>query len=178
VTSRILLTGRPGIGKTTVIREVVAAGIPLAGGFLTEEIRAPAGRVGFRVRDIHSGREGILAHVRRRGAPRIGKYGVDVASFDRIGVSALHEAMRRQGCVIVDEIGKMELCSQAFRAAVAAVMASEHPVLATVPLHRHPFLDALRERDDVAVIEVTRSSRDDLPPRVAKLLALAGRGRP
>jgi nucleoside-triphosphatase len=175
--SKILLTGRPGIGKTTVIQKVVAAGIPLAGGFLTEEIREPAGRVGFRVKDIHSGKEGVLAHVRRKRAPKVGKYGVDVA-FDRIGVGALHEAVRRQGCVIIDEIGKMELCSKAFRAAVTAVMGSGQPVLATVPVHRHPFLDALREREDVTVIEVTRSSRDDLPPRVVELLGLAGRGRP
>ena len=90
--TNILVEGRPGGGKTTLIRKVVALGIPLAGGFLTEEIRQSGRRVGFRVEDIHSGGGGILAHVDRKGRPRVGKYGVDVASFDRIGVNALREA--------------------------------------------------------------------------------------
>lgn len=176
--SKILVQGRPGVGKTTLIRKVVAAGIPLAGGFLTEEIRQSGRRVGFRVEDIHSGEEGVLSHVNRKGRPRVGKYGVDVASFDRIGVGALREAMRRPGCIIVDEIGKMELFSEAFREVVTAVMDSENPVLGTIPIYRHPFLDGLRERDDITVIEVTHSNRDTLPPRLVELLERSGPAGP
>jgi len=178
--SKILITGRPGVGKTTVIRKVIAAGIPLAGGFTTEEIRDGDRRVGFRVRDIHSGQEGILSHVDRKGTPRVGKYGVDVASFDRIGVNALRESLARRGCVIIDEIGKMELCSRALPDAVAAAMDCELPVLATIPIHQHPFLAGLRERKDVTVVEVTASSRDALPARLVELLGFnqLRRGKP
>ena len=168
---RILLTGRPGVGKTTLVRQVVAAGVPVAGGFLTEEIRKGGRRLGFRVRDVHSGREGILAHVDRKGGPRVGKYGVDVASFDRIGVGALRGALGRAGCLIIDEIGKMELCSQAFREAVAAAMDSDRAVVATVPIYGLAFVDELKRRPDVILIEITRSNRDALPARVMELLA-------
>jgi nucleoside-triphosphatase THEP1 len=37
---KILLTGRPGVGKTTVVQRLIATGAPLAGGFVTEEIRS------------------------------------------------------------------------------------------------------------------------------------------
>jgi nucleoside-triphosphatase len=168
--SRILLSGRPGVGKTTVIREVVAAGAVLAGGFLTEEIRESGRRVGFAVRDIHSGREGILASAARKGSPRVGKYGVDVASFDRVGVGALREAMDRLGCIVIDEIGKMELCSPVFREAVAEATDSDHPILATVPIYHLAFVEALRARSDVEVIQVTPSNRDALPARLIELL--------
>lgn len=172
--TKILIQGRPGVGKTTLIRKVAAAGMPLAGGFFTEEILDDGRRVGFRVEDIHSGREGVLSHVSRKGRPRVGKYGVDVASFDRIGVAALREAMRREGCIIVDEIGKMEIFSEAFREAVTAVMDSGNPVLGTIPIYRHPFIDGLREREDITVIEVTHSNRDTLPARLAELLGPSG----
>jgi len=153
-----------------VIRRVLAAGVRLAGGFVTEEIRRGGRRLGFRVEDLHSGAEGILAHVDRKGKPRVGKYGVDVASFERVGVQALREAMPRDGCVIIDEIGKMELCCKAFGEAVAVAMDSDHPVLGTIPIHRHPFLDALRQRPDVTLIDVTHASRDELPARLVELL--------
>ena len=168
--SKILLTGRPGVGKTTVVRKLVASGIPLAGGFLTDEIREGRQRVGFRVRDLYSGKEGILAHVRQHGPPSVGKYGVDVECFERIGVAALRQAMDRQGCVVTDEVGKMELCSTAFQEAVAAIVDSDHPLLATIAMCRHPFLDALRARKDVTITEVTRSNRDVLPGQLIGLL--------
>ena len=173
--AKILVTGRPGVGKTTAVRAVLAAGIDIAGGFTTEEIRDSHGcRVGFQVTDLHSGAEGILAHVSRKGRPRVGRYGVDVACFNRIGVSALREALGRQGCIVIDEIGKMELCSDAFPSAVTAVIGSDNSLLATLPVYRHPFLDALRQRDDIATIEVTLSNRDELPPRLVEVLRPPG----
>ncbi len=123
--------------------------------------------------NIYSGNEAVLSHVNYKYGPRVGKYGVDVASFDRVGVNALREAMHRKGCVIIDEIGKMELCSEAFRKAVAAVMDSDYPVLGTIPIYRHPFLSGLRERNDVTVIEVTASNRGRLPLRLVEMLGFA-----
>lgn len=170
---KILLTGRPGIGKTTIVRKLVAMARPIAGGFLTEEIRVGGRRVGFRVTDIHYNAEGVLAHVDCKSASRVGKYGVDVATFERVGVGALRDALDRPGAVIIDEIGKMELFSDALPGVVTQVMDSDHPVLATIPVHRHPFLTALRQRSDVTTIEVTAASRDDLPDHLVAMLGLS-----
>ncbi|MHC4982104.1 MAG: NTPase [Planctomycetota bacterium] len=175
---KILLGGRPGVGKTTVVRNVIAAGIPIAGGFLTEEIRRSGQRLGFSVEDVFSGRRGVLAHVERKGSPRVGKYGLDVAAFDAVGVRALRESFGRDGCVIIDEIGKMELCSEAFRGEVTTALDSGHPVLATIPAYRNVFLDGLRRRADVTVIEVTCGNRDELAPRLLKMLGFSEAGEP
>jgi len=174
--AKILVSGRPGSGKTTVIRKVLEAAPRLAGGFVTEEVRAGGERVGFAVTDIYAGREGMLARAGRGGGPtvwRVGRYVVDVASFEGIGVRALREAMGRQGLIVIDEIGKMEMCSNAFREAVAEVMGSSRDLLATVPARRHPFVDALRARADVTVLELTASSRDALPARILEMLGLS-----
>jgi nucleoside-triphosphatase len=175
--AKILLTGRPGCGKTTVVLKVIAAGIPIAGGFVTEEIRRGARRLGFEVKDLHSGARAVLSHVNRKGPPRVGKYGVDAPSFDRIGVAALRESIQRQGCILIDEIGKMELCSRSFQDAVTAAMDSGLSVLATVPAYAHPFLDSLRKRKDVTLIVVTASNRDELPARLVELLGFKNLSR-
>ena len=167
---KVLLTGRPGVGKTTVVRRTVAAGLVLAGGFVTEEVRRAGRRVGFKVTDLFTGREGTLAHAERKGRPRVGKYGVDLACFEAIGVVALHEALSRPGCIVIDEIGKMELCSSAFQSAVMEVFESGQPILATIPGHSHPLLDRLRSRDEVTVIEVTTSNREALPAELVQRL--------
>ena len=170
---RILITGRPGVGKTTLVKNTLALLSPIAGGFLTREIRRQGQRVGFLVMDIHTGREGILAHRDHKGGPRVGKYGVDVPAFERVGVRALHEALDRKGCIVIDEIGKMELYSMVFADVVTEVLDSRHPVLATIPVHRHPFLDALRRRSDVRLLEVAAANRDRLPEQIAVLLGSA-----
>lgn len=167
---KILIIGRPGVGKTTVVQKLLAQAGPVAGGFFTEEILLRGRRLGFGVRDIHTGAEGVLSHVDTPAGPRVGKYRVDVGSFERIGVNALHEALGRTGVVVIDEVGKMELFSKAFQDAVSEVMDSDHPMLATIPVHRHPFLEALRQRSDVTLIELTTSNRDELPQRLAAML--------
>ena len=172
--AKILVTGRPGSGKTTALRNAAACLGSIAGGFSTEEIRVQGRRVGFRVTDLHTREEGVLAHVDYKGAPRVGKYGVDVAAFDRIAVTALRKALRRDGCIVVDEVGKMELCSRAFREVVTVVLDSDHPVLGTVAISAHPFLSALRRRKDITLVELTATNRDELPQRLLELLGPSG----
>src|ERR671930_595519 len=87
---KILLEGRPGIGKTTVARRLVEV-LRMMGasvsGFTTEEIRDRGRRLGFRVESL-SGPSAVLAHVDLSGPPRVGKYGVDLAAFERVVLHA------------------------------------------------------------------------------------------
>jgi len=173
VAAKVFVTGRPGCGKTTVIRKTVERVGALAGGFSTEEIRERGRRLGFRVTDLHGGREAVLAHV-AHGPPRVGKYGVDVAAFEAVGVAALHDALSRKGCVVIDEIGKMELLSNAFQQVVREVLDSDHPVLGTAAVSGHPFLNELRRRKNLRFVEVTTQNRDELPDRLLSLLQGTG----
>ena len=158
---RVLLEGRPGIGKTTVVRRLTTllrhAGVRL-GGFVTDEIR---------VRD-----RGVLAHVELPGPPRVGRYGVDLQTFERIALPAL-AALPSGGVVVVDELGKMELASAPFRDAVSALWDRNVAVVATVQSH-HPFTDAFKQRPNVQVLRVTEHNRDALPDRLAARLHTIG----
>jgi nucleoside-triphosphatase len=172
----LLLEGRPGIGKTTVARRLLAlmrdAGIPL-GGFVTDEIRSGGHRQGFTVQTV-AGQRGVLAHVQLPGPPRVGRYGVDLPAFERVALPAI-VAPPPVGVVVVvvDELGKMELASAAFRDAMSDLLDQQVAVVATVHVHRHPFTDALKRRPDLRVIRVTERNRDALPERLAAELAAA-----
>jgi nucleoside-triphosphatase len=176
---RLLLEGRPGIGKTTVARRLLVllrgAGI-LLGGFVTDEIRSGGRREGFAVRTVDGQRE-ILAHLELPGPPRVGPYGVDLPAFERVALPAMAAPQPVGVVVVVDELGKMELASAAFRDAMSDLLDRDVTMVATVRVHRHPFTDALKRRPDLRVIRVTEQSRDALPERLAAELAAAGAAR-
>ena len=166
----LFLTGRPGVGKTTVIRAVAARLGSRVGGFYTEEIREGGRRTGFRLIALPPGSfgTGTLASVNISSPCRVGKYGVDLIDLDRVGVAALLEAVEHPqvDVVVIDEIGKMELYSSAFRQAVLGALASPKPVLATVMAGPQPWVDAIKARPDVGLVEVTLSNRQAMPERV------------
>jgi nucleoside-triphosphatase len=139
------------------------AGVP-ARGFLTREMRERGRRVGFEIESL-SGERGVLAHVDRAGSPRVGRYGVDVESMERVALPALAGHGR---VVLIDELGKMELLSERFRDAVGALFDGDAYVVATVQAGRHPFTDALKRRSEV--VRLSAANRDALPAELAARL--------
>jgi nucleoside-triphosphatase len=162
-----LLTGRPGTGKTSLIKQVVAQMKGQAGGFYTEEIRRQGVREGFRLVTL-DGETAILAHVRIHGPHRVGKYGVDVEALDGVGVPALKRAAQHCDLVIVDEIGKMELFSPRFWEAVSRVIASGKKVLGTIMLNPNPFADAIKHQPNVNLLTVTRENYETVLAELLK----------
>lgn len=165
----VLLTGQPRVGKTTIIKQIVAALGDDCGGFYTEEIRERGQRVGFKLVTIN-GREGTLAHIGLQDVPRVGKYGVNLGDLQAVGVTAIRQAIASKKIVVIDEIGKMEMFSESFRDAVMEVLDSDLDVVGTILLRPHPWADAIKENPRVTVIEVCGANRDALTDEVLELL--------
>lgn len=169
-----LLTGSPGSGKTTAIQKILSQLSCDAGGFYTEEIREGSRRAGFALITL-DGRSGVLAHVRIRGAPRIGKYGVDLSVMDGIAVDCLTRAMTDKDIVVIDEIGPMELLSRRFREVVMQILESDATVLGSIAKRRIDFTDAIKRHPNVRVIEIDRTNRDQVQADIVRWLQKAGR---
>jgi len=166
VTEKVMLTGRPGCGKTTLIKRVVNNLPQRAGGFYTEEIRDRGTRIGFKIVTL-DGDEVVFAHVALKTSERVGKYRLDRSALEAVGVKAIREAVQAQRLVVIDEIGPMEIRSAIFRDAVNKALDSEVPVLATIFGRSLPFTDAIKSRPDVTLIEVRPDNRERLVSKLS-----------
>ncbi len=161
---KLLITGVPGVGKTTLVLklyEALTKELNLkVDGFITEEVREYGVRKGFMIKSLDGKAEATLAHVNIKSPYKVSKYGVDVDAIDKVCVPILERALSDADVIIIDEIGKMELLSRKFQEAVKKVFDSDKAVVATIGKFRHPFRDNIVRREDVELIELTYDNRN------------------
>ncbi len=165
----ILLTGRPGSGKTTTIRRIVSRLTREVGGFYTEEIREKGRRVGFRILTMDA-QEGVMAHVDIQSPDRIGKYGVDLTVVDTLAVESLQRAKSENSLIIIDEIGPMELLSSKFKSEVLDVINGDSDVLGTVAKRKNEFINQIRRLPNVTILEIFPGNREQIVEDVVSRL--------
>lgn len=161
----ILLTGRPGSGKTTTIRKIVSRLATNTGGFYTEEIRERGRRVGFRILTLDA-QQGVMAHVGIQSRDRVGKYGVDLAIIDTLAVESLRRAKSEGSLIIIDEIGPMELLSTKFRGEVLDIFNGDYEVLGTVAKRKSDFINQIRRLPNVTILEIFPGNREEIVEEV------------
>jgi len=162
----LFVTGHPSIGKTSVLLRAVEGlktkGYKI-GGMLSREVREKGVRIGFEIIDFYSKQKGWLAHVNQPVGPKVSKYRVNLNDLDIIGAGSIRDAAKNAQIIIIDEIGPMELFSQAFREAVVEAMNSSKPLLGTIHFKaRDPLINLIKNRDDAEIIEVTYENRAHL----------------
>lgn len=169
----LLITGSPGIGKTTLLLKVVEAlrvrGYSV-GGMVSREVRSCGSRVGFEILDLaDNSRCGWLAHVDQKTGPQVGKYRVNLEDLDSVGVEAILRAVRECAVIAIDEIGPMELFSENFKRATSEAFESGKLVIAVVHWKaRDKLIDEAKTRKDAEVFNVTFGNRDKLHTAVVQ----------
>jgi nucleoside-triphosphatase len=157
--TKLLITGVPGVGKTTFVRrlaEALESRRPV--GFYTAEIREAGVRKGFELIGF-DGRRQVLAHVKLKTRYKVGKYGVDVSNFDRF-LDTIEFFGPDSNLIVLDEIGSMECHSKKFIALLEKIMRSDKTVIATVALRGGGSIADLKKTQDVRLIEITPSNRN------------------
>jgi len=161
VKKKLLITGLPGVGKTTLIKklsETLKAHHPI--GFYTEEIREKGERKGFELFSLE-GKKGLLSHKDIRSPDQVGQYKVDVQGFDEF-LDSISFFNKRTQFIIIDEIGKMECLSNRFKKILKEMLNSEKWVIATIALKGIGLIAEVKERKDVKLFEITKKNRDFL----------------
>ena len=152
----LFLTGPPGVGKTTVVMELVKLIKREKQGFYTQELRQHGRRTGFELVSL-DGTRAILATANLRSPFMVGHYGVNISGIEEVAVPAIIPN-DPQRLIVVDEIGKMECCSEKFRHTIAEVLSSPNIVIASIPKGGTPFIRSLKKRRDVLLFEVSRKN--------------------
>lgn len=166
----LLLTGKSGVGKSTLTKALFEQLQGKVGGFYTEEIQGPGGRKGFRVVTLE-GRAQIVAHVDHRSRSKIGRYGVDVAAIDRVGAKVIMQALERYPIILIDEIGKLQLFSSNFQSAVLKAIGSPCQVIAMMMQDDPPpWVAALKVLPAVTTWELTLKNRTKMVAEILKWL--------
>lgn len=172
VRKNILITGLPGIGKTTLIKQIVyelARYRPR--GIYTEEIRQEDERKGFQLVSL-DGKRAILAHVLHvliDSSYRIGKYWVDVSAFDSF-LDSLSLSEPEEGIIIIDEIGKMECLSLKFVRLIQELLDSKNIIIATIAHTDGGIKGKIKERDDVRLFRMNLENRDSIKDEILEAL--------
>ena len=154
--AKILLTGLPRCGKTTAVMKIIAnLDCERIAGFYTQEIRQNGVRKGFSWRRL-DGVTGTLAHINIKNTFRVGKYGVDVAGFEKSVVPILDIEKTDTQLFVIDEIGKMECFSKEFVAAIRRLFKSDRSVLATVALKGTGLISEVKNDPNTNLFNLTR----------------------
>ena len=172
MTTNLLLTGHPGIGKTTLVQRIVERLGHLAlSGFYTEEIRTRGRRMGFRAVALN-GTSGVFAHrhYQTTSQYRLGPYGVHPWMLEHLVLPHLDWQRKRPDLMVVDEIAKMEFLSRPLRETILELLDSPCPVLGTISLRGAGVLKRIRDREDALLIQVTQKNRSVLHGEILRLL--------
>jgi nucleoside-triphosphatase len=166
---KILLTGEPGVGKSTLLSLVIDA-VEQKQGFLTSEMSTDGIRTGFNM-TASSGESFVLASVDSPSEIRVSRYGVNLNELNEF--IAKLPAIEPGKLIYVDEIGQMQLYSNLYRDLVTNYFNQPNPMIGTLSkIYNDDFTESLRERSDIEIIEVTIENRDrlkeELTSRVAK----------
>src|SRR5210317_2017818 len=156
---KTLITGKPGVGKTTLVQEIIKRmGSVNMAGFYTSEIRCSGSRLGFELQGLNGGCR-TLAHVDIDSRHRVGRYGVDKDGFEEF-LTTLDLLNPDVELIVIDEIGKMELFSNCFRNLVCDALNADKQVLATIALTGNDFIREIKQRLDIRLLEVTHANRN------------------
>jgi len=173
---KIGITGMPSVGKTDTLLKIIKSledhGY-VVGGMITEPIFKKKEQVGFYVTNWITREQEVFAHVDFEAKEKVGKFGVDTAALENVGVPAIEKAITDENVniIVIDEIGKMEMLSEKFCEMVIEALDSDKPIIVT--LHkksRTPLLQDVRRRDDIRILEVTPVNRNLLPYKIEKIM--------
>ena len=172
-TKNILITGLPGVGKTTLIVKIAEALKDFhPAGFCTMEIREEGVRKGFELISL-DGRKGLLSHTDINSQNRVGKYKVDINGFEKF-LESIPFFEPKVRLMIIDEIGKMECLSGKFKRILQEMLDSQKWVIGTIALKGSGLISEVKKRQDVKLFEMTKKNRHGLLLEILKEVEIEG----
>lgn len=157
-----LIVGTRGIGKSTLIRRVLAKTNRPVSGFETKKEDDLADEMrGSPVYIYDAGKKHIQTEENLIGYTGKKEPQVMKIAFDRYAPKLLLP-IPRNNIILMDELGIMESLSDAFCGAVMQLLDGDTPVIAAVKDKDTPFLNAVRTHPNCRCFYISEDNRDEL----------------
>lgn len=176
----LLFTGKPGIGKTTLLKTIVNhLDANAVTGFYTSEIRIEGRRQGFQIEMMGTGQKGLLASPDIPGDIRFGtllpdgrrRLGITLEFLEEVACPIIYSPHSDIKIVVIDEIGPMQISSPVFRNVLETLLLNKLTILASIADSDDSFISSIRNNESSALFIMNKSNRDILSSALSLYLS-------
>lgn len=165
---KIILSGEPGIGKSTILEKVLAQckmHNKSVHGCIVKEVQSSGIRSGFKIHYLPSYKETLLACCKKRLSLKyISKFSVNLNAIEGELIPFMnHMSLDKVSDIFIfDEIGRMQNLSPGFLLAVDSLLSVKKPIIATIVHDDEIWARKYKNHPDYLHITVTHKNRDSL----------------
>ncbi|HHY40021.1 MAG TPA: hypothetical protein GX502_02090 [Syntrophaceticus sp.] len=182
--NNLFLTGRKMCGKSTLIKREIEPYLDAVGGYFVQRLFCSGEKVGFKMIELQdkesyalektidsiSKETDLVVYLSESGI-----WESSIETFEKTGVAILERSYREgKKIVLMDELGRVEQYAPRFRQVVEMLLDSPIFVLGVLKKERNPFLDRIRQRDDLLVIDLDSWDYQEAVEKVREFLSEAG----
>lgn len=163
--NNLFLTGRIGVGKSTMLKKALdELNIP-AGGYVTQKI-FDSYYIKHIAKSLYDNEEYIIVKSDTRNKTKIGF----PESFENGMISILDKSLKFRDIVVLDELGCAENNIKSFTSKVFEILDSRKIAFGVLKDEECEFLNSIRNRDDVVIIRITEENRDYILGKIVYIL--------
>ncbi len=157
----IIITGPKHCGKSTVIRKILGSFSGSVSGFISEFDNRTSSTRELLLRNITDSLSRCAVSW-IEGQPEVHPEVFDLFATELIDTES--------DLIVIDELGKFEKSCHSLEETVCKAFDSSCPVLASIRLDAAGWMQELKNRDDVILINIDDTNRDSIPASILEML--------
>ncbi|KMT22259.1 nucleoside-triphosphatase [Clostridium cylindrosporum] len=170
--NNIFLTGEIQVGKTTLLNKILEKINLSIGGFQVDRTIEQKGSSyikEFFIISLINGQDSFkIATI--KSVNDVCDVKVFTDSFETVANTIINESLNSRNLIVLDELGTMENEATYFQESVFSVLNSPKLTLGVIKKKPGKFIDKIRKRNDVMLIEVTKENRDYLLDDILEII--------